>query len=122
MAPEIKEGKVYNGTCVDLFSVGVILFIIVKGIFPFKEAKRDEYFYNLILTGQIELYFEKVRGANLSAEFKDLILALFSYDPKQRPSIEAIKAHPWLSDDSFNFEETRTQLQEALKAKETKQK
>ena len=29
MAPEIKEGKVYKGTQVDLFSLGVILFIIV---------------------------------------------------------------------------------------------
>lgn len=29
MAPEIKEGKVYKGTQVDLFSMGVILFIVV---------------------------------------------------------------------------------------------
>ena len=29
MAPEIKLGKVYRGTQVDLFSLGVILFIIV---------------------------------------------------------------------------------------------
>lgn len=29
MAPEIKEGKAYKGTQVDMFSLGVILFIIV---------------------------------------------------------------------------------------------
>mmetsp|Transcript_18503 Transcript_18503/g.25576 ORF Transcript_18503/g.25576 Transcript_18503/m.25576 type:complete len:180 (+) Transcript_18503:302-841(+) len=29
MAPEIKEGKQYDGTQVDVFSMGVILFIIV---------------------------------------------------------------------------------------------
>jgi len=29
MAPEIKEGKTYDGTQVDLFSIGVIIFIIV---------------------------------------------------------------------------------------------
>lgn len=29
MAPEIKEGKVYKGSQVDMFSIGVILFIIV---------------------------------------------------------------------------------------------
>jgi len=49
MAPEIKEGKVYDGRKIDIFSSSVILFIIVQGIFPFKEAKTDEYFYNLIL-------------------------------------------------------------------------
>jgi serine/threonine protein kinase len=48
MAPEIKEGKKYNGQKVDLFSFGVILFIIVHGIFPFKEARMEEYFYNLL--------------------------------------------------------------------------
>jgi serine/threonine protein kinase len=51
MAPEIKEGKQYSGPQVDMFSFGVILFIIVQGIFPFKEARTDEYFYNLILSG-----------------------------------------------------------------------
>lgn len=35
MAPEIKEGKIYDGQKIDMFSVGVILFIIVNGIFPF---------------------------------------------------------------------------------------
>lgn len=49
MAPEIKEGKQYKGTEVDVFSIGVILFIIVQGIFPFKEARKEEYFYNLLL-------------------------------------------------------------------------
>jgi serine/threonine protein kinase len=39
MAPEIKEQKIYKGKEVDMFSCGVILFIIVQGIFPFKEAK-----------------------------------------------------------------------------------
>lgn len=29
MAPEIKEGKVYDGRQIDMFSTGVILFIIV---------------------------------------------------------------------------------------------
>ena len=51
MAPEIKEGKTYNGKQIDIFSFGVILFIIVQGIFPFKEARTMEYFYNLIVTG-----------------------------------------------------------------------
>ena len=35
MAPEIKESKQYDGKKTDMFSIGVILFIIVQGIFPF---------------------------------------------------------------------------------------
>lgn len=71
-----------------MFSMGVILFIIVQGIFPFKEARKEEYFYNLLLTGQIDTYFSKVNGQGLSDDFKDLILRFFAYDGEQRPTIE----------------------------------
>lgn len=104
MAPEIKEGKTYDGTQVDLFSVGVIIFIIVQGIFPFKEARKEEYFYNLLLTGQIETYFEKVNGQGLSADFKDMILKLFSYNGSDRYTVDQLKAHPWLNKPGFNME------------------
>jgi serine/threonine protein kinase len=53
MAPEIKEGKQYDGRQADLFSTAVILFIVVQGIFPFKEAKKNEFFYNLIVQGDL---------------------------------------------------------------------
>lgn len=51
MAPEIKEGRTYIGTQIDMFSFGVVLFIVTHGIFPFKEARTTEYFYNLLMTG-----------------------------------------------------------------------
>jgi len=117
MAPEIKEGKRYNGTQVDIFSIGVILFIIVQGIFPFKEARKEEYFYNLILQGQIDTYFSKVNGNGLSLEFKDLILRMFSYDPAQRITIQEIKQHPWFNDPSFDHEATRASLVSVLQLK-----
>ena len=97
MAPEIKEGKTYKGTQVDLFSLGVILFIIVQGIFPFKEARKEEYFYKLLLDGRIDTYFAKVNGSSLSAPFKDLILKLFAYQGDARPTIEQIRAHEWMN-------------------------
>jgi serine/threonine protein kinase len=80
-----------------MFSVGVILFIIIQGIFPFKEAKKDEYFYNLIINGKLDTYWSKVGGQNLSPEFKDLILRMFSYDPTKRPTVDEIKSHPWMN-------------------------
>ena len=62
MAPEIKEGKVYDGRKADMFSAGVILFIMVQGIFPFSEAKPEEYYYKLIVEGKHEKYWEKTGG------------------------------------------------------------
>ena len=114
MAPEIKEGMQYKGQNVDMFSIGVILFIIVQGIFPFKEARKEEYFYNLILQGKTDLYFQKVNGTDLSEDFKDLILKLFSFDGDSRPQVEQIRNHPWMQSSTFNYEATREQLLETL--------
>lgn len=116
MAPEIKEGKTYDGKQIDMFSVGVILFIIVQGIFPFKEAKKDEYFYNLILNGKLDQYWQKTGGQNLSPEFKDLILKMFSYDGSKRPTVEELKAHPWMQQ-KLDIKASRAGLIEALHEK-----
>ena len=118
MAPEIKEGKTYSGKQVDMFSIGVILFIIVQGIFPFKEARKEEYFYNLLLSGKTDTYFTKVNGTDLSEDFKDLILKLFSYNGAERPTIEQIRAHPWMQCETFDMEATRTQLLQTLATKQ----
>jgi serine/threonine protein kinase len=113
MAPEIKEGKQYDGREIDIFSTGVILFIIVQGIFPFKEAKKDEYFYNLLCQGKTEHYWKKVGGESLSPEFKDLILSIFSYDGKKRPTLEQIREHPWLQK-NVSHKVTRQNILEKL--------
>merc|ERR1719326_2410624 len=113
MAPEIKEGKQYDGRQIDMFSTGVILFIIVQGIFPFKEAKKEEYFYNLILNGKLDTYWKKVGGQGLSEEFKDLILKMFSYDGNKRPTVEELKNHPWIKK-PFSVKLTRGAILEKL--------
>lgn len=97
MAPEIKEGKEYDGRKVDIFSSGVILFIIVLGIFPFREAKPDEYFYSLIKKGDLKTYWKKVGGENLSDEFKDLFIKMVNYNPEKRPTVGEIKNHSWFN-------------------------
>jgi serine/threonine protein kinase len=97
MAPEIKLGEFYDGRQTDIFSAGVVLFIIVRGIFPFKEARKDEYFYNLIMSGKTEKYFKKIKGEHLSAEFQDLIMKMLAYKGSDRPTLEEVKQHPWLT-------------------------
>jgi len=93
-----------------MFSFAVISFIIVQGIFPFKEARPEEYFYNLLNTGQTDLYWQKVNGNNLSDDFKKLIMGLFQFNGKDRPTLDQVKAHPWLNKANFDFEGTRTKL------------
>merc|ERR1712179_902040 len=98
----------------DMFSIGVILFIIIQGIFPFKEAKKDEYFYNLIINGKLDTYWSKVGGQNLSPEFKDLILRMFSYDGSKRPTVDELKTHPWMTKSNTDVKAIRSDLIERL--------
>lgn len=109
MAPEIKIGKTYDGKQIDVFSTAVILFIIVQGIFPFKEAKKDEYYYNLICKGEFQKYWEKTSGSKLSDDFKDLIIKMFSFEGKDRPTVDEIKNHPWMKV-PINMKEVRHDL------------
>lgn len=114
MAPEIKEGKTYDGRLTDIFSAGVILFIIVLGIFPFSEAKKDEYYYKLIYEGKLEKYWKKTGGENLSAEFKDLVLKMLAYNPAKRPTIDEIKVHPWMKK-QFEKKKAQKDIMQTLK-------
>ena len=58
MAPEINEQKWYNGKEVDVFSLGVIIYSIVVGNFPFERATAYDKFYKLIMNGEIEKFFD----------------------------------------------------------------
>jgi len=97
-----------------MFSLGVILFIVVQCLFPFAEAREDDYYYKLLLTGDLEKYWQKTNGANLSPEFKDLVLRMVSHDPSKRPTIEEVIQHPWMQK-PFNFQEARSAIIKQLK-------
>lgn len=46
VAPEILSGKAYDNAC-DMWSVGVILFILLSGYPPFYGQNKNEVFYKI---------------------------------------------------------------------------
>ena len=48
-APEILESKTYDGRKTDIFSAGVVLFILAVPVFPFREATEDSKTYSLLI-------------------------------------------------------------------------
>ena len=66
VAPEVLEEFVYDGTKVDLFSMGVLLFIIVQGKFPHGTKILKDKYYDMIRNKRYEEYFKTVDGINLS--------------------------------------------------------
>lgn len=107
IAPEVKalrslsddDRKPYNGKEADLFSLGVILFLLVKGTFPFLNADEEDFYYSKIIAGDVDAYFAWVDKDNtLSAEFRDLTWRLFCPQGGERPSLSEIRKHPWLNE------------------------
>jgi len=113
MAPEIKRGEIYKGKEADIFSIGVIVFILVMGLFPFHEARGDNYYYNLLLNGHLEKYWQKVcaNSTNVSPQFKNFIVKFFTPRGGQRITLDQIKSDPWfLKQSSLSDNEIRRNI------------
>lgn len=52
----------------------------------------------------------------MSAEFKDLIIKMFSYDGKKRPTIAEIRAHPWMKNE-IKIDKVRNEIMSELAEK-----
>ncbi|XP_021113325.1 SNF-related serine/threonine-protein kinase isoform X2 [Heterocephalus glaber] len=88
-APEILLGDEYDAPAVDIWSLGVILFMLVCGQPPFQEANDSE-----TLTMIMDCKYTV--PAHVSKECKDLITRMLQRDPKRRASLEEIENHAWL--------------------------
>lgn len=97
-APEILNKKPYVGSTADLFSCGVILFILVTGKLPFGKAVVFDSYYKNFIRNEYEAFWAVMSPKidAVSDEFKSLINLLLAYDPTQRPSVAEIKNHAWL--------------------------
>ena len=98
-SPETKFAytKGFDGIKNDVFSLGVLLFGITIGNFPFQRASYSDEKYKFIIKKNYKRFWEYFDYIYISEEFKDLINNLICITPSQRLSIEQILVHPWLT-------------------------
>jgi len=95
IAPEVIK-KSYNEKC-DLWSCGVIMYILISGEPPFNDPRAD----NDAIMKKVELgKYDLEHGVwkSVSKEAKDLIKKLLTYDPAERIGAEQALQHPWIAD------------------------
>lgn len=92
VAPEILLSKPY-GKEVDMWSIGVIIFILLGGYPPFSDNNQSKL-YKKIKTGQFE--FHPDYWSSISNEAKDLIKKLLTVDPEKRFTADQALSHPWI--------------------------
>lgn len=91
MAPEVLKGK-YDQKC-DLWSCGVICYILLCGYPPFND-RNDHVIIEKIKKGEFE--FPQEEWANVSGEAKDFVRKLLTMEPEGRPSATDALKHPWI--------------------------
>jgi serine/threonine protein kinase len=93
-APEIILGKLYTRMA-DIWSVGILLYVMVVGRFPFEDSNIQRTFKKIVES-------EPVWPSDLSPQLTDLLGKLLAKDPDRRISLDGIKAHPWFSQTEYN--------------------
>ncbi|KAG3267289.1 hypothetical protein H1C71_034733, partial [Ictidomys tridecemlineatus] len=95
-APEMVQGKRFEGPPADVWSLGVSLYFMLSGSRPFKMS-TTEGLKKRILEANYSI------PQHVSEEASDLIQQILTLDPKQRPTLEQILRHPWLTQDEHSF-------------------
>lgn len=90
IAPEVLSG-LYDEKC-DIWSIGVILYILLCGYPPFNGSNENEIMLG-VKRGVIA--FPKEEWSNISPEAIDLIKKMLNGNPKKRPSAEECLKEPW---------------------------
>lgn len=91
MAPEIVSRKEYSGPPADIWALGILLYVMLAGCFPFK-APTDRELFKKIEKGIFSI------PSHVSAGARGLIHKILNVDPGMRPKASDIIGDSWLND------------------------
>lgn len=97
-APEIFLAKEYTGPEVDIWSMGVILYVLVCGQLPWAVG-RDGRVEDL--DALLNAQYDVPKNCDMSIECRNLIARMIVPKRKKRATISEIRSHPWVHEGYF---------------------
>ncbi|MBA0607236.1 hypothetical protein Godav_019572 [Gossypium davidsonii] len=94
VAPEVL--RKHYGPEADVWSAGVITYILLSGVPPFWGETEQEIF-NEVLNGELD--FSSDPWPNISESAKDLVTKMLDRDTKRRIKAHEVLRHPWVQVD-----------------------
>ncbi|EHK48244.1 hypothetical protein TRIATDRAFT_46844 [Trichoderma atroviride IMI 206040] len=88
-APELLQARAYTGPEVDVWSFGIVLYVLVCGKVPFDDQSMPAL-HAKIKKGLVDY------PSWLSNECKHLMSRMLVTDPKQRATMQEVMNHPWM--------------------------
>ncbi len=93
MAPELLAGQGDYNEKVDIWSIGVILFVLLAGRPPF-DGRNGEEVSRKVKIGSYNL--NTPEWAYVSSDAIDLLRKMLAYDPNKRVSAKDAIKHRWI--------------------------
>jgi serine/threonine protein kinase len=87
-APEVIYSEQYDGKPIDVWSLGVCLYVMATGSVPWTSCNQTQLFEQ-IKAGQFKV------PTYVSERLADLIRKMINTDVKARPTMDQIAGHPW---------------------------
>ncbi|KAL8036451.1 hypothetical protein ABFX02_12G160100 [Erythranthe guttata] len=91
VAPEVLR-KHYGPEC-DVWSAGVIIYILLSGVPPFWD-ETEQGIFEQVLKGELDFVSEP--WPSISESAKDLVRKMLVRDPKKRLTAHQVLCHPWV--------------------------
>ncbi|ONK80539.1 uncharacterized protein A4U43_C01F18950 [Asparagus officinalis] len=96
VAPEVLKRQ--YGAESDIWSAGVILYILLSGVPPFW-AENEQGIFDAVLRGHID--FSSDPWPSISSGAKELVKKMLRQDPEERLSASEALNHPWVREDGI---------------------
>lgn len=103
LSPEIARRSPHYGSKTDMWSFGVILYVLIAGFPPFSDNEQHALFRKIC---KCEYKFHKQYFGHVSMEVKNLISSFLEVDPKKRFSAREALNSAWICSDDSTFMKT----------------